>query len=225
MKKLFIATPAYDGGVKVPYAVSLAETYALLTKNGIECVIRLHTSGSLLVAERNRLNKAFLETDCTHMLCIDADLGWPAQAVLAMLNQDKDFIAGVYPTRREDTFLFRPVFKEDGSVVTDGKNLLKMEYIPAGFMLIKREVIEKMHQHFADLYFKPKAKENEHMDGFCLFDTEIRDGEFWGEDYVFCRRAREAGFEIWVDPYIEFDHHGVRGMLVSVLSNKKDEKV
>ena len=32
----------------------------------------------------------------------------------------------------------------------------------------------------------------------------------------------EAGAKIWVDPYIEFDHAGVRGMLVQALTDKAD---
>lgn len=222
--KIFIATPAFDGRVHVPYAVALSETVSLLNAYSIKVQFCITTSGSLLVAERNRLIKRFLESDCTHLLCIDSDLGWPAQAVKALLDHDMDFVAGLYPARGEDVFLFRPVFNEDKSIVKNDKNLLKMNYIPAGFMLIKRQVLEKMCEVYPQLYFKPKSKENEHEAAFCFFNTELMDGEFWGEDYVFCRRVREAGFDIWVDPLIEFDHAGKRGMLAQVLTNEKPKE-
>ncbi len=221
MTKIFIATPAYSGTVHAQFAISLAETYCSLARNGIESDIRINCSGSLLVAERNRLITAFLESDSTHMLCIDSDLGWPYQAVLALLSHDLDFVAGVYPTRRENYFLFRPVFNEDKSVFKNEKNLLKMEYIPAGFMLLKRKVLEEMVKHFSDLYFKPQDEKL--PSGYCLFNTEVMNGEFWGEDYVFCRRAREAGFDIWVDPLIEFDHAGIRGSLLQVLTDDRSK--
>ena len=98
-----------------------------------------------------------------------------------------------------------------------------MEYIPAGFMLIKRHVIERMIAHFSHLYFEPKNEKLKHENGYCLFDTEIKDGEFWGEDYVFSRRVREAGFEIWIDPFVEFDHAGTRGAFYQALTDKKEE--
>ena len=221
--KVFLATPAFDGKVNVQYAISLSETVALLASQGIKTQIQINTSGSLLVAERNRLNKAFLASDCTHMLCVDSDLGWPCQAVPAMLNHDVDFVAGCYPARGEKTFLFRAVHNEDTSIVKNEKNLLKMNYIPAGFMLIKRHVIERMIAHFSHLYFEPKSEKLKHENGYCLFDTEVHEGEFWGEDYVFCRRVREAGFDIWVDPLIEFDHAGLRGSLIQALTDKKEE--
>lgn len=223
MTKLFIATPAFDGRVHVQYACALAETKMLLESRGIEVQFQINSSGSLLVAERNRLNKAFLQSDCTHMLCIDSDLGWPPPAVFAMIQHDRDFVGGLYPARAQDkVFLFRAVEKENGEFFADERGLLKMNYIPAGFMLLKRVVIERMTSRFAHKYFEPKAENLKHESGYCLFETEVFEGEFWGEDYVFCRRAREAGFDIWIDPFIEFDHAGARGALINCLV-KKDE--
>jgi len=223
--KLMIATPAFSGKVNVSYALSLSDTVLLLAQHNIQVEICIHSSGSLLVAERNRLNKAFLKSDCTHMLCIDSDIAWPPRAVLAMLNYDLDFVGGCYPARGEKIFLFRPVYNPDRSVVVSEKKLVKMNYIPAGFLLMKRCVLEKMHEHFKEDYFKPKDPKYEKDDGFCLFNTEVRDGEFWGEDFVFCRKVREAGFDIWVDPLIEFDHDGLRGMLMNCLTNEPEKKM
>lgn len=221
MNKIFIATPAYSGKVNVQYAICLAETCCLLGSKGIPAQMYIPTSGSLIAAERNRILKQFLKSECTHILCIDSDLGWPPHAVEAMINQNVDFVAGCYPARLEKSFLFRACLKEDGSLVNNGVNLIKMDYIPAGFMLIKREVIEKMMEVHKDRYFKPKDPKGE--DGYALFNTEIYEGEFWGEDFVFCRLAREAGFDIWVDPAIEFDHNGTRGMLTSILTNDPNQ--
>lgn len=219
--KLFIATPAFDGKVHVPYAIALAETVLLLAKNHIQVELRINTSGSLLCAERNRLVKAFIESDCTHMLCIDSDLGWHAQSVIDLLKKDCEFIAGVYPSRGiEKAFTFRPIFEENGSVVNDPvKNLLKMQAIPAGFMLIKRSVLEKMITCRPDLEFIPKDPNS--PSGHALFNTEIYQGEFWGEDYIFCLRAQDAGVDIWVDPMLQFNHAGIVGALVETLTNEK----
>lgn len=221
--KIFIATPAFDGKTHVPYTISLAETYNFLLQNGIQCRIGINTSGSLLVAERNRLIKQFLATDCTHMLCIDSDIGWPPQAVLAMIKHEKDFVAGLYPARGpENVFLFRPVEREDGSLLANEQGLFKMNFIPAGFMMIKRHVLERLCAKFSDKYFEPKAEKMKHESGYCLFETEVFEGEFWGEDYVFCKRVREAGFEIWIDPMVEFDHAGKRGAFYQMLKQKED---
>lgn len=217
--KLMIATPAYSGKVDIPYAISYANTFCLLSSHGIQVEPLLVASGSLLVAERNRILERFWNSDCTHVLLIDSDLGWPAEAVLAMLNVNKEFVAGVYPARGEkDTFLFRPVTEPTGKIITD-HHLLKMNYIPAGFMMLSRTCIEKMRNHYPELYYEPKNKYVGNPEpGYCLFDTEVWEGEFWGEDFVFCRRARKCGIDIWVDPLIQFDHAGTLGMLIESLT-------
>jgi hypothetical protein len=221
---IMIATPAYDGKVNIQYALSFANTVHILQLHGVQVTPMITGSGSLLVAERNRIVQAFFETECTHLLCIDADLGWPPQAVLAMLDANKEFIAGVYPARGDtNTFLFRPVLNPDNTIVSE-KHLLKMEYIPAGFMLISRSLIEKMQKKFPELYYSPKNKQVRNPESaYCFFDTEVHEGEFWGEDFVFCRRARQAGAEIWVDPLIQFDHAGTVGMLIESLSQSPTE--
>jgi hypothetical protein len=218
MTSILVATPAFNGQVTIPYALSFAEMAFALKAHGHDVTARMVAASSLLVAERNRLTQEFWESGYDYMLCIDADLGWPAQAVLAMIDQQKEFMCGVYPARGTGgkEFTFRPARNPDGTIIQD-KHLLKMEYVPAGFMLIHRSAIQKMRDAFPHLYYCPKDPRNNPEPGYCFFDTEVWEGEFWGEDYVFCRRAREAGVEIWCDPLIEFDHAGDRGMLTQVL--------
>jgi hypothetical protein len=225
MKSIFIATPAFSGQVTIPYALSMSETIFSLRMHGYEVTTQVVSSGSLLVAERNRLVQAFWDSECDYMFCIDADLGWPVQAVLAMLDQDKEFICGVYPARgsKGKEFTFRPVKNSDNTIVQE-KHLLQMEYVPAGFMIIQRSAIAKMRDKFPELYYCPKQALNNPEPGYCFFDTQLWEGEFWGEDYVFCRRAREAGVEIWCDPLIEFDHAGDKGMLLNCLQRGNANK-
>ena len=220
MTKLFIATPAFDGKVDVAYCCSMADTRLLLAAHGIETIIRINTSGSLLVRERNDLIKEFLKTDATHMLCIDSDIAWDARDVKKLLDYDEDFVASLYPARGQKCFLFRGVYGENKRMDVSEKLLLEMEYIPAGFMLLKRCVPEKMIEFFPQLYYEPKDIALKETAGYCLFDTEIWGGEFWGEDYVFCRRARQAGFRIWIDPQISLNHAGVTKAFIEVLTSE-----
>lgn len=218
---VFIATPAYEGKVHVQYAISLSETCTALYLNNINPIIKIPTCGSLLVADRNRLLELFWRSGAEYMLCIDSDIGWNHQDVLRMLCYNKDFVAGVYPSRDGINFTFRPALNADGSIaMCPDTKLLKMEYIPAGFMLIKRSVIAKLRADYEHLKFSPKHSTNEDDSGYCIFDTEVYEGEFWGEDYVFCRRVRQSGFDIFVDPSIEFDHAGIKGSLVQALEFK-----
>jgi len=223
-KTVFIATPAYDGKVHVQYAMSLIDTYALLLTQGFYPIIRVPTCGSLLVADRNRLLQMFWESGAEYMLCIDSDLGWDPNTVLKLMKDGKEMSGGVYPSRDGKGFTFRPETFEDGRIVICPETkLLKMQYIPAGFMLIRRSAVEKLHNKFPETYYSPKDPRSESESAYCIFDTEVWEGEFWGEDYVFCRRAREAGIDIWVDPLIQFDHAGKKGALIEALTTDKEK--
>jgi GT2 family glycosyltransferase len=70
--------------------------------------------------------------------------------------------------------------------------LLEMQRIPTGCLLIKMSVFDKLSKP----YFR--------------FDTDAS-GAIVGEDYVFCDRAREAGFRIWCDAALsrEIGHIGL----------------
>jgi hypothetical protein len=226
-KHIFIATPAFNNKVNVQYALSLLNLNIALNINGVVVTNYVSNSGSLLVAERNKLIEEFYRSDATHILCIDSDLGFPAEAVVSMLAQDKEFICGIYPARAEDErieFLVRPKFSETNGLISD-RHLLLAEYVPAGFMLISRGAIEKMRNKFPELYYQPKAEDKKEEHAYMFFNTEVHEGEFWGEDFVFCRRAREAGIDIWVDPLIQFDHNGKLGMFIEYLKTNNLVKI
>jgi len=214
--KIMIASPCSEGVVTIPYCLSYGNLFHMLLENNIDVHPLIVEGSSLLVSERNRLIEAFWKSDCTHILCVDSDLGYPPQAVLAMLQEEKDMIVGVYPARSktENSFLFRPALNEDGSLIID-RHLIKMEYVPAGFMLISRECIRKLRDFYPELYYCPKDKKMKELSGdaYAFFNTLLIDGEFYGEDYVFCKRVIDAGMEIWCDSLIQFDHAGKKGML------------
>ncbi len=211
-------TPAFDGKTHVEYTISFSSTILHLESIGIKTDFFISTSGSLLCAERNRLLKRFLESDASHVLCIDSDLGWSPISVEKILEHDMDFIGGLYPSRKDKSFMYRPSKQENGAlIVHPSKGLIKMECIPAGFMLIKRHVIEKMMKDNPQDHFVPKDGS---PDGYALFNTEMYEGEFWGEDYIFCNKARASGFDIWIDPLIQFSHAGIIGMFAETLKKE-----
>jgi hypothetical protein len=224
-KRIFVGTPAYQGQVHVHYAMMLLDLQKIFEMNGYSVNVRLPVGGSLLVADRNRIIQMFWESGDDYLLCIDNDLAFDPNYIIRFIEQmektDKDFIGGVYPSRDGRGYNFRPSLEKDDRIVQCKETgLLQMQYIPAGCMLMSRNLISKMREHFPELYYSPKDPRSKTESAFCFFDTEVYEGEFWGEDYVFCRRVREAGFDVWVDPTIVFNHAGVKGSLMETLTDK-----
>ena len=217
--KIYLATPAYDGKTHTQYTMSLALTVNYLTSQGHQVFLDVDSSNTLLVAARNNFVHKFLKSDCTHLLMIDSDLGWNPAEFMEFIKSDKDFLAGIYPSRTvAKTFVYHPSINEDNSFVADGF-LIKSTFVPSGFIMLKKEALQKMVKHFKELSYK--SKDGLGDEGTLLFNTEIIDGEFCSEDYVFCKRAEEAGLQIWVDPRITFNHAGVVGGLY-LLSEVKE---
>lgn len=222
MKKLMIASPCHHGKCDVKFTLSLIQSLYLLDHSNIQTQILLPSTGSILSKERNDIIEAFWKSDCSHLLCVDSDVSWEPDAPLKFLQYDTDIIGGVYPARRNnDTlpkFMFLPETDYSGRLTQKpNSTLLKMIGIPAGFMMISRDCVKKMRDFYPEKKYKGS---NNFEDAFAFFNTEIRDGMMWGEDYIFCKNAIDAGIDIWCDPNIMFEHAGTVGKLSEILTNQ-----
>lgn len=223
--KLMIVSPCHGGKVENLFVDSLIKTCKILTESNIDHEVFLPTTGSILSKERNELLQYFMESDCTHVLCVDSDLAWTPESVLNMINHDREFIAGVYPARTNNgtkQYIFNPELNPNGSLKCED-SLLKMLHVPAGFMLIKREVIEKLRTYYPELKYKNDNGIRNVDEAYAFFNTELIDGHFWGEDFIFCRRVIDAGIEIWCEPKIHFVHAGIPGGIYEILTNKNEQ--
>lgn len=144
-------------------------------------------------AARNYCVHAFLQTDFTHLFFLDSDVVPPLEALDALLDADKDIIAGLYPTmkfRNEQQVKEMAVFNRIAYAQTDGESQYRLEEAHGigiqeidragtGCLLIKRHVLETLPRpHFQFLY------------------NEVGISAV-GEDINFCRKAQEAGFKIY----------------------------
>jgi NDP-sugar pyrophosphorylase family protein len=207
-RKLMIAIPCYDGKVNIRTAFAIAELVPKLDKMGVRLNL-VHMSGcSIITKARNKLVRNFMESDCTDFLFVDADVVINTDAVtrLLALSSDKDVVAGSYPRRSKDAKFFLDFYLDkDGQLEFDDHGLMRVESVSTGFMLIRRHVIEHMIEKHPEWKYQGDGDgETEHA----LFDFMILDGQYIGEDYAFCLRARQDGFKIYLDPMISLPHIG-----------------
>ena len=207
-RKLMIAIPCYDGKVNIRTAFAIAELVPKLDKMGVRLSLVQVSGCSIITKARNKLVRYFMESDCTDFLFVDADVVINTDAVtrLLALSSDKDVVAGSYPRRAKDAKFFLDFYlDEDGQLEFDDHGLMRVESVSTGFMLIRRHVIEHMiEKHPEWQYAGDGDGETEHA----LFDFMILDGQYIGEDYAFCLRARTDGFKIYLDPMISLPHIG-----------------
>jgi len=105
-RKLFIALPAYDFKVSLKLAVSLAQVAQEAPKHGVEIAIGSVCGCSVVSRARNLLVQDFLESDCTDLIFIDADINFEPEHVFRLLAWASEphigIAAGVPITRSTD---------------------------------------------------------------------------------------------------------------------------
>lgn len=202
------ATPSLNHTVTLDFLRSWTNTVWMLKDAGIKHG-RIDRGGDCFIDKvRNKLVQEFLDGPGTELFFLDDDLGWPAQKVMDFIHRPEPILAGVYPKKSDDADW--PVALdadiETGELVTD-QGLYLASFAGSGFLRIKREVLETL------VPLVPRFNDVE-MGGRIasypqLFKTGIDErGWYEGEDVSFFRLARQHGFDLWVDPNIDFKHRG-----------------
>lgn len=173
-----------------------------LTKLGLRHDWLIGWNESLITRARNEMTATFLQTDHSHMMWLDADIEFETGHVANLWNLNADIACGVYAMKKKDKQWYAAW--KDGELVTDldkFKGPIEVDYAGTGFLLIKREVIEKLAK-ISESYEGPNGRV------LALYMTPIYNDGFESEDYHFCRIAREAGFKIMMDPSVRLKHIG-----------------
>lgn len=104
------------------------------------------------------------------------------------------------------------------------KNLTKVKHTATGFMMIQRNVIEKMCKAFPSTKYVDDVnflKPEENAFAYALFDCGVEEGHYFSEDWLFCHRWTKMGGTIWIDVSINLTHTGIedyRGSYLATLA-------
>ena len=90
------------------------------------------------------LNRAMQDPNWTHVLWIDADLRFQPEFIHSMLLDDKDIVGGFYPKKGLPIDFASSLFPG----VEDTEHLFETTFVATGLMLIKRDVITAMNEHY-----------------------------------------------------------------------------
>lgn len=207
-KKLMIGLPAYDHKVGVKMAVALMKLAQKVQEHGIHIEVNSVCGCSVVSRARNLIAHEFLKSNADHLMFIDSDMTFDADSVLRLMawNQDKPIVAGAYEARKPGKVYILSLDGDKDSVMMDPMGLVRARRVATGFMMIQRKVLETL---------KEKHPEWEHLDNtsneklHAFFDFACTPEGYIGEDFLFCERAREAGFSVWIDPTVKLGHMGI----------------
>jgi len=210
-RSVFIALPAYDFKVSLKLAISLAQFAQQAQQHGVDIQIGSICGCSVVSRARNLLAQDMLDSDCTDLMFIDADINFEAADIFRLMAWTSDpkrgIVAGVPRTRSTAKQYIATLDQDDGELTMDGMGLVRAQRVATAFMMVRRDVFETLNAaHPEWRYYDERTKRTVP----CIFDFLLTDEGYVGEDYLFCDRAREQGFEVWIDPTIKLGHMGVQ---------------
>lgn len=207
-QRIQFATPAYGGMMTESTFLSFIKWANTARQLNIDWSIETMVNESLISRARNTLVAKFLESkESTHLMFVDADIGFEPWQVLALLNHDVDIVGGLYPMK---TLPVKWVVNGlEGSTVNEN-GLLEVTKTGTGFMLIKREVFERMNSHPAVKPYKNDIGLDPKYDAYLktYFDTAVREGRYMSEDWTACANFIELGGKVHVDTRVLLKHTG-----------------
>lgn len=185
--KVYIGVPTAESA---RFAV-FYDYLALLEKPEDTIGANFHTNSGAY--NRNLIIDDAIANRCTHILFIDDDMAFPANALNDLLKHDKDIISGLFLQRNyphapvifgsENQSLNRRYLKPGE------RGLIEVDACGFGFTLVKTRVFTSLEKPY------------------------IRVGEVYkdrrGEDTGFCIRAKSAGWNIYCDLDTVIGHMGV----------------
>ena len=235
MKHIAICTPCYGNTVFTNYLTSMIR---LMISWKSEAFKDTHFSflirggDSLIPRVRNSIVAEFLSKDFyTHLMWIDADIGFTPEDVLRLVNADLEVACGVYPLKKinfpdnipamsQDEFKvlytsypFNPI---SATFNIPPSGFVEVLDAPTGLMLVKRDVLLKMMTRYPELKYKPDTMLG--LEGLApqiddyyyrFFDVMVDDsGRYLSEDYAFCRRWQAMGGKVYADMHSKLTHQG-----------------
>ncbi len=164
-----------------------------------------------LARSRNVIIGRFLDTDCTDLVLVDSDISWAPGTLTRLVSHKKDFVAGAYKGKTDEKEMYFILWPEKKEMWTDpetGNPLLKVDGVSIGFCRIARSCVEKLVASLDGKRLHDPAIPDETFPW--LIDFEYHNGIRWEEGYTLCRKWRELGGDVWVDPMINLGHMGAK---------------
>ena len=220
--KLFIATPAFGHQVTTTYMNSIMRFISTQhPKYQVSTALHLQSGMALVTQARNNCVASFLQTECTHFLFIDADIGFEPDAIYRQIDKMENSDAGVvltpYPVKgfgAQGQLQFIVHFPDKDNVKIGEDGFTEVTAGPTGFMMIRRDTFAKLAKAYPE-----KKTVNKQLVGnkvetmsegwYTFFETGVDpENGYLGEDICFCKLCTDKGIKIYGDAKTALSHFG-----------------
>lgn len=202
-KKVVLCVPTLTRPYKQTLE-AIAASVPLLDEAGYEHYMVTEVGCPYISAARSTMLRKALDAKADVIVFIDHDVSWRPQDLIKLIEAEGDVIAGLYRFKQDGEVKYMGVIDDiDGAVQVRKDGCIKATRVPAGFLKVTRNAINKFMQAYPHLVYGEAC--NPSVD---LFNHGAYKGAWWGEDYAFSRNWIDCGGEIWIVPDVTLTHHG-----------------
>jgi hypothetical protein len=231
---IFIATPMYGGQCYGFYVQSVMQLQKMASSQNTDVSFSFMFNESLITRARNAMAHNFLKMEAaTHLLFIDSDIKFQPEHIFPMLEADKEIICGIYPKKEVNWTSVKQAMDNNvdtdklkhytgafvvnlvdysGSVTVPINQPVEIWNGGTGFMLIKREVFEKLKDkvptYTNNVVDLANTLKDDMISEYFTTSIERPTNILLSEDYHFCKLAREHGIKVWAAPWVQLAHIG-----------------
>lgn len=181
--KIVIGVPVSDAN-SMEALTAQAIGGSIIGANGIVVDMILRRSCDI-VSNRTFLVNAAINAGATHILFVDSDMLFPYDVIPRLLSHGKEIVGVKYKKREFPIkWLYEPLGEESDT------DIFKVKHVGTGLLLIDLSVFKKMGSPWFN------------------FGRDSQGALVLGEDIWFCNTARDAGYDVWVDPTLTIGHIG-----------------
>ncbi|MDA1053774.1 MAG: sulfotransferase [Planctomycetota bacterium] len=200
------------GGQIVP---ACEEALAELERRGYR--VRRVRGYSAIDQGRNQMATDALADGFDETMWIDSDVGFDPDDVERLRRHNVPIVCGIYPQKGRRVLACHVMPGTEKLVFGDEGGLTEILYAGTGFLLVRREAYETIrrelqlplcNERFGGRPMVPFFQPMSHPDAT---DSGITGHWYLAEDFAFCERARQAGFQIYADTSVRLMHYGNYG--------------
>lgn len=155
---------------------------------------------------RNVMLRKALDAGSDTIVFLDHDLSFPPESLVKLLRTKDPVVAGTYRFKQDEEKYMGTIFSKNGRPDVREDGLIRAEWVPAGFLKVTSEAIDKFMKAYPELMYGVAYAP--HVD---LFNHGAHKGIWYGEDYAFSRNWNDCGGQIWIVPDIDITHHSETG--------------
>lgn len=182
---------------------SLKKSIPIIEDAGWDCGSAWSVGSPYIAHARQTMLRKAQDSGADVIVFLDHDLSWEPNDLLALVESKGDVIAGTYRFKREpEEYMGAVLSNADGFPIVREDGLIKAHCVPAGFLKITREGINRFMFFYPELQY---IEEGTLTVG--LFQYGVHNGVFYGEDYAFSRNWNEKCGDIWIIPNLNINHH------------------